>query len=842
MLRDIRHGVRVLMQARGWTAVVVLTLAVGVGANAAIFSAVNGMLLRRLAVHDPDSLVRLRTAGRNDMATDSSDYGFTPESPAGPVRTTFSYAMYHHFRDANTTMVDLLGSVPIGRMTAMVDRRAETVTGMLVTGNFFQLLGVNVRVGRPIEPGDDNASAAPVAVLSERYWRSRFSADPGVIGRVITIASVPVTIIGVTPAEFTGTQRPLAEPRDVTLPLAFDARLRGEDRLNSPTNWFVQIMGRLEPGATVEEVQSNLGGVFQRQARAGMDAYLAGLPDQKRGTSENQNRVDVPTLVAESGSQGIYDATTDDVRALGIVATVAALVLVLVCANVANLLLARAAFRQRELSVRLSMGATRLRLIRQLLTESVLLAGVGGGFGILLAYWGHALLPPPFGASAAFDARSVLLMTGVTVLVGVVFGITPAIRATGLEAGHALKESSRSVASSTGILSRGLLVIQVSISLVLLVGAGLFLRTLGNLYRVDVGFDPDNLVFVRVLPSTSDYDAEYRSAFFSDGVERLRALPGVRGATLSAPTLLSGGVNTTGLFVHGRVYPAGRLSNDVIGIHRVVVAPNFFETMGIPLVAGRPLTDRDHATAPNVAVINQTAARKFFPNDNPIGRRFGSSRETSGDVEIVGVIRDVRYNSLREPPPPTLYVPYMQRGPEGLVFTVRTAADPAAMMPSLRRAIADINPEIPVVTVETQTSQIERRLAHEKVLAEAYALFGSIALFVAAIGLFGLMSYNVSRRTREIGIRMAMGAEGREVLALVLRESMMLVTIGIVIGVATALAAGRLITSQLFGLEPTDAVTMASAVLLLIGVSAAAGYLPARRAARVDPMIALRYE
>ena len=267
------------MQAKGWTAVVVLTLAIGVGANAAIFSAVNGMLLRKLAVHDPHSLVRLRTAGRNDMATDSSDYGFTPEI-LGPVRTTFSYAMYQHFRDANTTMVDLVGSVPVGRMTAMVDRRAETVTGMLVTGNFFQLLGVNARVGRPIEPGDDNAAAAPVAMLSSGTGVRDSRLTRGSSGASSRSRSVPVTIIGVTPAEFTGTQRPLAEPRDVTLPLALDPGLRSEDRLNGPTNWFVQIMGRLKPGATVEEVQSNLGGVFGRQARAGMDAYLAGLPDQ----------------------------------------------------------------------------------------------------------------------------------------------------------------------------------------------------------------------------------------------------------------------------------------------------------------------------------------------------------------------------------------------------------------------------------------------------------------------------------------------------------------------------------------------------------------------------------
>ena len=842
MLRDLRHGFRVLLQAKGWTAVVVLSLAVGIGANAAVFSAVNGALLRTLPVEDPDSLVRLRTIGRNDMVTDSSDYGFTPESPLGPIRTTFSYPMYQHFRAANRTMTDIAGSVPIGRLTARVDGQAETPSGLLVTGNYFALLGVSARMGRTIDPNDDRASAPPVAMLSERYWRSRFSADPNILGRVITVANIPVTIIGVTPSAFTGTQRPLEAPRDITLPIVLDARVRDEDRLNSPTNWWVQILGRLKPGVSLEQVEANLGEVFRSQARAGMDGYLASLPDRERNSAQNQGRADVPSLVAEPGSRGIYDPSTSEIVALEIIGVVAALVLVLVCANVANLLLSRASFRQRELSVRLSMGATRTRLIRQLLTESLLLAAMGGALGILIAYAGRELLPPPIGTIGTFDARAIGFMVGATALVGLVFGIAPALQATRIDTTTSLKENSRSVSGGRSVLSRALLVVQVSISLVLLVGAGLFLRTLDNLRRVDVGYDPQNLVFVRTLPNPVEHDAERRTQFFQQGVDRLRAVPGVRAATLSVPTLLSGSTNGTGMFVDGRVYPPGRELGDSVNINRVVVAENFFETMGIPLVAGRSFTEGDHATAPKVAVINQAAVRKFFPSENPIGRRFGSSVETSGDIEIVGVLRDVRYNSLRQPPPPTLYIPYTQRGPDGLIFTVRTAGDPTGLMPAIRRAVNEVNPAIPIVTVETQMSQIERRFAQEKVLAQAYALFGAIALFVAAIGLFGLMSYTVSRRTREIGIRMAMGAQRSEVLALVLRESMLLVVAGMAIGIAASLAAGRLVASQLFGLEHTDPATILSAIAVMVVVSATAGYLPARRAARVDPMIALRYE
>ena len=828
------------MQARGWSAVVVLSLAVGISANTAIFSAVNGMLLLKLPVHDPDSLVRLRIAGRNDMATDTSDYGFAADNPLGEIRTTFSYPMYQHFREANQTMTDLAASAPIGRLTAMVDGQAEPVTGLLVTGSYFSMLGVRARAGRTIEPNDDRASAEPVVVLSERYWRSRFSADPQIIGRSITIGNVPLTIVGITPADFMGTQRPLAEPRDVTVPVAFEGRLRGEDRLNNPTSWWLQIMGRLKPGVTVAQVQGNLDGVFRDHARAGMDAYLAGLLEGGRNTAENRSRIDVPHLIAETGRQGIYDATTSDVRALEIIGVVTALVLLLVCANVANLLLSRAASRQRELSVRLSMGATRSRLIRQLLTESLLLAAAGGAAGILIAYGGLELLPEPIGSSGTLDLRAVAVMTAVTALAGVLFGIAPAFQATRIDIGTSLKESSRSVTGRNSLLSKGLLVAQVSISLVLLVGAGLFLRTLANLQRVDIGYDPNNLVFVRTLPSATLYDARFRTRFFEEGIERLKAVPGVRAATLSVPTLLSGSTNSSGMFVQGRAYPARPTSGNSVSINRVVIAPSFFDTMGIPLVAGRNFTGQDHAKAPKVAVINQAAARKFFPNENPLGRRFGNSAETSGEIEIVGVLRDVHYNNLRQPPPPTFYVPYMQRGPDGLVFTVRTAGDPAAAMPAIRRAVADTNPAIPIVTVETQMSQIDRRIAQEKVLAQAYALFGTIAVFVAAIGLFGLMSYNVSRRTREIGIRIAMGAQRAEVLRPIVRESLTLVAAGLVLGIA--LAGGEYVASQLFGLEPTDPTTMLGAMVVMLAVSAAAGYLPARRAVRVDPLVALRYE
>jgi predicted permease len=629
------------------------------------------------------------------------------------------------------------------------------------------------------------------------------------------------------------------------MPIRLDDQISGDaPRLSDPTAWWVQLIGRFKAGITAEQVHGNLEPVFQRQARAGMEAHLASASDEVRNRSGNQGRTAVPHLLVDSASRGTYDADERQVTALGLLGTIVALVLLLVCANVANLLLSRATARRREISARLSMGATRARVVRQLLTESLLLAAMGGGLGLLLARWGQSLLPAPVGTEAPADWRILVFTTGMTVVAGVVFGIAPSLRATKMDLGIALKDDSRSVAGASTLLSKVLLVVQVSISVVLLVGAGLFLHTLNNLRDVDVGFDPRNLLFVRVDAEGAGVTDERRLQFLRESLGRLQAVSGVRSATVSRPTLLSGSTNETGMFLQGHAYSAGRAAyeSDRDDINYVVVAPSYFDTMGIPLVAGRGFTDRDDKRAPEVAIINEAAARKFFPNESPIGRRVGRSPEDSGNIEIVGVLRDARYNSLREPPPPTLYLPYLQVGTEDLVFTVRTAGDPATMMSAVRAAVSAVDPGIPIVTIETQMSQIERRYAQERVLAQAYTLFGVIALFVAAIGLFGLMSYNISRRTREIGIRMALGAERAQVLTLIASESTLLVAGGILVGIAVATGTGHYIASQLYGLAPTDVATISAAVVLMIVVSAAAGYLPARRATRIDPMVALKYE
>jgi predicted permease len=806
VIKDLRHAVRMLLNAKGWTIVVILSLGLGIGANTALFSAVDGMLLTKIPVRDPETLVRFRWVGRNDMVTSSSDYGPIDSAAYGGqrVRTTFSYPMYRQFVADNRTLVDLLTCAPLGRTNVVMDGHAELASGFLVSGNYFSVLGVNARLGRVFVPDDDRPTAPPVAVISSKYWHSRFGTDPAIVGKTVKANDVLVTIVGILPPEFTGIQQPIAEASDITFPISLNAQIDpfagrpgNKDTLMQPTYWWLQIMGRLKPGVTPAQVEGNLGGVFQATARAGFAEYMKGLSEKERNNSNNRDRSQVARLAVEPGAHGIYDANSNDMRSVFILGGVVGLMLLIVCANVANLLLSRAASRQKEISVRLSLGATRWRLIRQLLTESLLLAGMGGVVGILIGYWGYKLLPTPSGTSTPLDWRVLLFVLVVSGLTGILFGIAPALRGTAMNAGAALKESGRSIAGSRSVLCKVLLVFQVAVSLVLLVGAGLFLQTLSNLRHVDVGFNPENLLLFRVNPALNRYDDAKMFALYRDMLERFAAVPGVKGVAMSQPALLSGSLSSTGMYVQGRTY--GPTRNDGNDIYRIVVSPSFFDVMGIPVVKGRGITDRDTATAPKIVVINEAAVRKYFPTEDPIGRHIGTQPESSGDMEIVGVLRDAKYNSVRDAVQPTEYIPYPQSRMTNGVFEVRTAAAPAGAMGSIRDVSRQIDPNLPLTDVSTQIEQVEKRFQQERLFAQAYALFGALALVLASIGLFGLMSYNVSRRTNEIGVRMALGAQPRDMLRLVMGESMLLVAIGAVLGVAAALGAARLIATQLFG-------------------------------------------
>ena len=852
MLNDLRYAIRLLVRSKGWTLVVVVSLALGIGANTAIFTAVNSLMLRTLpAVDHPESLVRFRTVGENEMGTDFSSYGYVDpiDGHDRDTNETFPYPTYQQFRAANRTLTDLFACAPAGSASVIINGQAEVATGFIASGNYFDVLGVHAAAGRLFTPADDTPDAAPVAVISHGYWMRRFGGDRTAIGSVMQVGNVRLTIVGVTPRDFIGVQEVVTEPRDITIPLSLDPQLGGAPtpgrdggqasapRLQLQTSWWLQVMGRVKPGVTPEQVQANFAGVFDATAREGWTTFLGGLSDRERNAARNQNRTKVPQLRVQSGARGIYDASADTRRSIGLLAIVVALVLLIVCANVANLLLSRATIRQRELSVRLSIGATRVRLIRQLLTESLLLATAGAAGGIVVAYWGRQLLPGNLGTSAAMDWRILAFVASLTLATGILFGIAPALRSSSIEVATTLKDGARGATGGRSRLSRALVVAQVAISLVLLVGAGLFLRTVRNLRHVDVGFAADNLLLIPVNPSLNKYEQPRIQNLFTQLLEELPRVAGVRAATASQPALLSGGVNRTSIFIQGHARP-----NDRNSINRLVVAPNFFDALGIRVLSGRAFTNRDVMNAPKVALINETAARKYFPTDNPIGHHFGQQYELTGDYEIVGIVKDARYNSLRDAPPATMYVPIAQQRVASMTFELRTVDDPTRTVESVREAMRRVDPNIPILKISTQTEQIEQRFAQEKVFAQAYALFGSLAIVIASVGLFGLMSYNVARRTNEIGIRMALGAKREHVVGMVMRESLILIAIGVAIGVAAALAAGRFVASLLYNLAPTDPLTMIGAAAVLMAISAIAGYVPARTAARVDPMVALRNE
>lgn len=847
LVRDLRLAVRVLLHTKSWTMVVLVSLALGIGANTALFTAVNGLLLQTVSVPEPERLVRFNWTGKNDMVRSSSDYGYSGASGTRNVRSTFSFAMLEQFRAANTTLTGLAAGAPIGDVNVIVDGRAELAGSYQASGNYFTVLGVPAALGRVFGENDDRLSAPPVAVISHGYWQKRFGGQTSAINRVVSINGTMVTIIGITPQDFSGIQRLGGEPPDVTVPLAFNAAFSPPGPLpdgkaaipptQQPTTWWLQFVGRLQAGASTEQAHANFATVFERTAKAGMAEYHSSLTAEEKSLSFNRQRgTAVPDLMVRSAAHGYYDVDPQAQRSAGFLAVVVIIVLLIVCANVANLLLSRATTRHREISVRLSMGATRGRLVRQLLTESLVLSSLGGALGALVAYWSRALLP--FGEKAPLDWRVFGFVAGVSLLTGIVFGLLPALRATGVDLAGAMKENSRSVTSSRTILSKGLVVLQVAMSVVLLIGAGLFLRTLENLKSVDVGFDSRNLLMFHVNPSLNRYDPDRSAQVFRQVIERMSSLPGVTSAALTRTTLLSGSTSTSSTWTQGQASPTAA-EERMFMMH---VSPTFFATLGIPVQRGRGFTDHDGPTAPKVAILNEAAARKLFPNGDAVGRRVGYSLEKSGEFEIIGVVRDTKYASVRDPGPPTMYRCVWEQPARGLSVVLRTAGDPRAMTETARAAMREVDPTLPIERFTSQTEQISLRFAQERLFARAYAAFGALAVMLACIGLFGLMSYNVSRRTNEIGVRMALGAQRRTVVGMVMGESMRLVAIGIALGLAVALWAGQFVKTVVYGLSPNDPLTIAAAVAVIAVVAALAGCLPARRASKVDPMEALRQQ
>jgi len=820
LVKDLHLAGRVLLGTKAWTLVVVLLLALGIGANTALFTAVNGLLLQTVNVPEPERLVRFNHVGPNDMVRNSNDYGYSGRSGGRNIRATFSFPMVEQLRAANVTLTGLAAGVPMGSLNVIVDGVAQLATGYQATGNYFTVIGVPAAVGRVFDETDDRPGAPPVAVISHAYWHRWFAGQPAAIGRVVPINGQMVTIIGVTPEGFTGIERLGVDAADVTVPLAFDAVFAPPvrvdvPRMQQPTYWWLQLVGRLKPGVSIEQAAANFAPVFRRSALPG-----AAMPD----------------LLIRSAAHGYYDLPPQTRWSAGFLGIVVATGLMIVCANIATLLLTRGAARSREMAVRLSMGATRGRLIRQLLTESILLSSVGGVLGGLLAFWLRALRP--FGQQAAPDWRVFGFLAGISMLTGIVFGLLPALRATRVDLAGAMMAGGRTVTGSRTVLTKALVVLQVATSLVLLAGAGLFLRTLDNLARVDVGFDASNLLLFNVNPRVNGYSLDRSSQIFGQVLDRMATMPGVTSAALTRTRLLSGTINVYSTWQQGQPSRAPVVET----MHMMDVSPEFFRTMGVPVLRGRGFTDRDGSSAPKVAILNEAAARVLFPDGDVLGRRVGESFERSGEFEVVGIVRDTKYASVREPSPPTMYRSVWQTTSRNLHVVLRTAGDALSMMDAVRAAMRDIDPALPVQEFTSQSELISQRFAQERLFARAYAAFGALAVLLSCLGLFGVMSYSVDRRTSEIGVRLALGAQRMTVIGMVMSESTRLVAGGVVLGLAVVWWAGRFIQTVVFGLSPSDPLTIGGAAVLVAGITALAAGVPARRASNVNPIEALRQQ
>jgi predicted permease len=841
MFQDLRYGVRMLLKHKAFTAVAVLSLALGIGANTAIFSLINALMLRLLPVKDARELVLFSIAGSQ-----------------GPPSYLLNYPLYEMFRDRNRSFAGIITTGNVGQARLMVNEpgaggAVESVQQQQVSGNFFSVLGVNAVVGHTLTEADDNpTNTQPAAVISYGFWQRRFGFDPGVVGRQVTVNNTALTIVGVTPSGFFGIEvgtRP---------ELWWPTRALNHPHLRQNNSWTKHVMGRLRPGVSLAQAQVEMDAIFRQQldeiAGAGGGNWT---PTQRQRHFENHIRL-------EAGGAGWTELRQQFRQPLLILMMTVGLVLLIACVNIANLLLARAASRRKEIAMRLALGAGRFRLVRQLLTESLLLAMIGGVAGLLFAHVCVRVLltylPRQTQLDVAPDARVLAFTLAVSVLTGLLFGLAPAWQATRLDLTASLKDQAGASAGRSSLaLNKLLVVVQVGLSLFLLIGAGLFVRSLRNLRTLDAGFNYDNIVQFRIDPG-SGYDTVRYVSMQRQMLARLETLPGARSATLSGPSLLSGDLVGFGVTVPGYV---PRPDED-LGCNIVTVGPRFFETMKIPLVAGRDFGPQDErpvspgnqpafkgaepqqnlADAPPLsAVINQTMARYFFGQQNPIGKRFILKRNGQTH-EIIGVVKDAKYRNLREAMPRVFYTYQFQQPSQygGGTFQLRMDGDATDYAVTIQRLVREMDPQLRVLNLRTMREMVDDSLVQERFIAQIASAFSIFALLLTCVGLYGVMSYAVTRRTNEIGIRMALGAQGADVVRLVMREALLLVALGAGIGLAAALATTRMVATLLFDLTPNDPVTIALATLLLIGVAALAGYLPARRATKIDPLEALHHE
>jgi predicted permease len=852
LVQDLRFGLRMLRKNPGFTAIAVLTLALGIGANTAIFSLIDAVMLRPLPVLHPQELVVFTWEARQSPETESfyawsgcpsKAFGSKKPIPAG---CSFSYPMFEQMRAEKNIFAGVFALVPASQLGVSIDGNASFADGELVSGDFFPALGIRAALGRVLGVSDDGATASPVVVLSYSYWKRQFGGAPSAVGKSIVVNGIPFTIVGVAPPAFLGLDPGIVH--DMWLPLSTQARVvQLVRKVSDPASWWLMIGARLQPRVTIAQAEAAAQVIFTRGVTSGASPLL--------------KPVDAPQLELVNGAHGLASLRQNFGDTLFLLMAAVGLVLLIACANVASLTLARTAAREKEFAMRFALGAERWRIIRQLFTESLIMAAAGGLLGIVFAYLGASSLTAFLSSNWYFpleinvhpDWRVLGFTLALATLTGILFGLAPALRSTRINVAPALKKSAAGP-PGTALIGRRfgvgnvLVVAQVALSILVLVGASLLARTLINLATMNVGFDAHNVVLFGVAPELNGYKGARLASLTSELQRRLRAVPGVTSVGYSAVPLLSGAYGTQDIYFASE--PDQSQQVDVLN-----VGPNFFETMRIPLLAGRTYAAHDFEYAAekqaNVVIlkhpsgrrfsviVNQAFALRFFGKQNPVGQLIGTEKGTPPNMEIVGVVGDTKYSSLRKGIEPTLYFP-MQPG--GGTFEVRTASDPKAIIPSIHGVVKSVDSNLPIMQLRTQTEQINRAIFQERLVAWLSGAFALLALVVACIGLYGLLAHEVARRTHEVGVRMALGASPPEVLALVLGRGIRLVALGVAIGIGTALGLARYLQSLLYGVRPIDPLAYATVTILLLIVTFGACYVPARRATKVDPMVALRYE
>jgi macrolide transport system ATP-binding/permease protein len=843
LVQDVRFALRTMRKNRAFTMLAMLSLALGIGANAAIYSFMDAILLRQLPVADPASLAVIKWRSRPFSMREQNGPEFVLRSidgsvyrdSAGATAAIFPFPAFERLHETSAAVLSsLFAYQSAGRFNVMVRGAAEQATGQYVSGDFFRGLAVTPAAGRLILPDDDRLGAVPIAVISYAYSERRFSGAANAVGQPILIDNIAFTIVGVVPQEFFGVD-PAANP-EVYLPLRVRPQIdpSAADLYLAQNTYWLQMMGRLRPGVSLEQAQSVLASPFAQ--------WVAST------ATTDRERANLPVLRLEQGAGGLDSLRRRYSKPLYVLLAMVGLILAIACANTANLLLARATARRREIAVRLSLGAGRFRVIRQLLTESALLAVLSATASVAIAVGGIRVLTrllangrEGFTLAVALDWRVLLITLAVALACGVLFGLAPAWQSTRPALIPALKDAGMRTPGARirgGLrmpnMTQALVVLQVAISLLLLVTAGLFVRTLSNLQSVQVGFNRDNVLLFELNAPQAGYTQPGAAAFYADLRRRFAEMPGVRASTLSHASLISAG-RSLALSVNGRSATGSR----VLG-----TGAEFFTTMQIPVLQGRQIDERDRAGSPPVVVVSDLFARTYFDGD-AIGRHIQLLKPFFVDFEVVGVVASARYGGLKEDVPPVVYIPYAQvpfPPLRQMTFALRTDDDPLRHVSAVRETVRGVAPRVPVTNVKTQVGEIDQTINQEIIFARLCSAFALLALVIACIGLYGTMSYAVARRTNDIGLRMALGARRGSVIWMVLREACVLTAIGLVVSVPIALGASRLVESFLFNMKGNDPGSLGMAVVILAGAALAAGYAPARRASRINPLIALRQD